>query len=72
MRELFAAVGLKVLTLKRTRIGGYRLPKELGLGQFMPLKDTDIRRTLDKGADAGTSVSGPVEQWSKTGRGFTP
>lgn len=33
MRELVAAAGLDVAALKRVRVGGYRLPRELGIGQ---------------------------------------
>lgn len=58
VRELFAAAGLTVTYLKRTRIGGFRLPRELGVGQAAALEPTELRRTLDRGADAGTSVSG--------------
>ena len=41
VRELVAAAGLDVAALKRVRVGGYRLPRELGIGQarhccFMP------------------------------------
>ena len=50
--------GLTVAYLKRTRIGGFRLPRELGLGQTQALDSAEVRRTLDRGADAGTSVSG--------------
>lgn len=33
VRELVAAAGLDVAALKRVRVGGYRLPRELGIGQ---------------------------------------
>lgn len=58
VRELFGAVGLNVKFLKRVRVGGYRMPKGLGLGEMVPLQTKDLNRTLDRGADAGTSVSG--------------
>lgn len=49
VRTLIGAVGLTVLGLKRVRIGGFRLPRTLGFGQFVPLKPNDIRRVLDRG-----------------------
>lgn len=58
VRELFGSVGLNVKFLKRVRVGGYRMPKGLGLGEMVVLQTKDLRRTLDRGADAGTSVSG--------------
>ena len=33
MRELAAKAGLEVAVLKRVRVGGYRLPRDLGYGQ---------------------------------------
>ena len=33
MRELVAKAGLEVAVLKRVRVGGYRLPRDLGYGQ---------------------------------------
>ena len=33
VRELVAAAGLDVVALKRVRVGGYRLPRELGIGR---------------------------------------
>ena len=38
MRELVAAAGLDVAALKRVRVGGYRLPRELGIGQARALR----------------------------------
>lgn len=49
VRTLIGAVGLTVIGLKRVRIGGFRLPRSLGFGQFVPLKPNDIRRVLDRG-----------------------
>ena len=36
----------------QVRIGGYRLPADLGIGQFRELKVHEVRRVLDKGAQA--------------------
>ena len=36
----------------QVRIGGYRLPTDLGIGQFRELKVHEVRRVLDKGAQA--------------------
>ncbi|KAL0042624.1 hypothetical protein WJX79_005702 [Trebouxia sp. C0005] len=52
VRQLVSSVGLEVTYLKRVRIGGYRLPTDLGIGQFRELKVHEVRRVLDKGAQA--------------------
>ena len=52
VRELIANVGLEVTFLKRVRIGGFRLPKDLSLGGMRPLKPNEIRRVLDRGAES--------------------
>lgn len=36
----------------QVRIGGYRLPKDLGIGQFRELKPHEVRRVTDKAAQA--------------------
>ena len=36
--------------LVQVRVGGYRLPKDLGIGQFRELKSHEVRRVTDKGA----------------------
>lgn len=59
VRTLVAAAGLEVVTLKRVRIGGYRLPRELGLGQIVSLKPHEVRRILDKGAQANNAAINP-------------
>ena len=36
----------------QVRVGGYRLPKDLGIGQFRELKPHEVRRVTDKAAQA--------------------
>ncbi len=50
VRQLLGNVGLEVAFLKRVRIGGFTLPKDLSLGAFRPLKPNEVRRVLDRGA----------------------
>lgn len=38
MREIFSAAGLEVKSLKRVRIGAYRMPRDLRVGEFRYLK----------------------------------
>lgn len=52
VRTLLANVGLEVTFLKRVRVGGFRLPKDLSLGGTRPLKPNEVRRVLDKGAQS--------------------
>ena len=59
VRTLVANAGLEVQALKRVRIGGYRLPRELGLGQHVQLKPHELRRIADKGAAANNPVINP-------------
>ena len=40
----------------QVRVGGYRLPKDLGIGQFAELKPHEIRRVTDKGAQSNPSL----------------
>lgn len=40
MRELVANAGLEVAVLKRVRVGGYRLPRDLGYGQVRDVPPT--------------------------------
>lgn len=44
VRLLVASADLEVLSLKRVRIGGYRIPRTLGFGQFVPLTATALKR----------------------------
>ncbi|GLT64238.1 hypothetical protein SLA2020_367440 [Shorea laevis] len=43
VRELVKSAGLKIHSLKRVRIGGYRLPSDLGLGKHVELKQSDLK-----------------------------
>ena len=51
MRNLVEHAGLDVRTLRRVRIGGYRLPRGLAFGQYVELAPNEVRRVLDRGAD---------------------
>ncbi|GFH07162.1 S4 RNA-binding domain-containing protein [Haematococcus lacustris] len=51
VRLLVAAAGLEVLALKRVRIGGYRMPRSLRLGECMLLKPADIKKATDPKAE---------------------
>lgn len=51
MRNLVEHAGLEVKTLRRVRIGGYRLPRDLAFGSFVELRPNEVRRVLDLGAD---------------------
>lgn len=42
---------MEVRTLRRVRIGGYRLPGDLPFGAFVELRPNEVRRVLDVGAD---------------------
>ncbi|OVA18002.1 RNA-binding S4 domain [Macleaya cordata] len=43
VRELVKNAGLEIHSLKRMRIGGYRLPSDLGLGKHVELKQGDLK-----------------------------
>ncbi|CAK7325417.1 unnamed protein product [Dovyalis caffra] len=43
VRELVKNAGLEIHSLKRIRIGGFRLPSDLGLGKHVELKQTDLK-----------------------------
>ncbi|KAK9158586.1 hypothetical protein Scep_005160 [Stephania cephalantha] len=43
VRELVKNAGLKLHSLKRTRIGGYRLPSDLGFGKHVELKNKELK-----------------------------
>ncbi|KAG7032979.1 putative ribosomal large subunit pseudouridine synthase SVR1, chloroplastic [Cucurbita argyrosperma subsp. argyrosperma] len=43
VRELVKAAGLEIYSLKRVRIGGFRLPSDLGLGSYIELKQSDLK-----------------------------
>jgi len=50
--DLQISKGQLVYVYLQVRIGGYRLPTDLGIGQFRELKVHEVRRVLDKGAQA--------------------
>lgn len=43
VRELVKNAGLELYSLKRLRIGGFRLPSDLGLGKYVELKPSNLR-----------------------------
>lgn len=46
VRELIKNAGLQVHSLKRVKIGGFRLPTNLGLGKYMELREADLKLLL--------------------------
>ncbi|KAL3132009.1 hypothetical protein ABBQ32_008629 [Trebouxia sp. C0010 RCD-2024] len=52
VRQLVSHVGLEVVYLKRVRVGGYCIPKDLGIGQFVELKPHEVRRVTNMGAQS--------------------
>lgn len=56
VRHLVENAGLEVHALKRVRIGGYRLPRTLGLGKHLLLSESDLKKIqptiLQKKTDA--------------------
>lgn len=51
VRRLIENAGLDVVSLRRVRIGGFRLPRYLKFGEFVELKPHEVRRVLNVGAD---------------------
>jgi len=49
VRRLFASAGLDVTALKRTRVGGYRLPRDLAPGKARRLRPHEVRRVTNLG-----------------------
>ncbi|CAK8573116.1 unnamed protein product [Lathyrus sativus] len=43
VRELVKNAGLEIHSLKRIRIGGFRLPPDLGLGKYIELNPTNLK-----------------------------
>lgn len=43
VRELVKSAGLEIHSLKRVRIGGFRLPPDLGLGKYIELNPTNLK-----------------------------
>jgi len=56
VRKLVAAAGADVVALKRVRVGGYRLPGDLGIGGVRELKPYEAARVTDKGLQSNSSV----------------
>lgn len=52
-----AHADLDVSFLKRVRIGGYKMPHDLGFSKYVTLKPHEIRRVLDKGAQNNPTVA---------------
>lgn len=50
VRRLVGLANVEVKSLKRVRIGGYRLPRDLELGKWRELRENDIKRISNKGA----------------------
>ena len=50
VRSLSENAGLEVESLKRVRIGGYRIPNDLGIGEFRELRPHNIKKVSDRGA----------------------
>lgn len=51
VRRLVEAAGMEVKQLRRVRMGGYRLPRNLSFGEFIELKPHEVRRVTNIGAD---------------------
>ena len=51
VRNVCEAAGLEVKVLRRIRIGGFRIPRDLGFGRYVELKPHEVRRVLNVGAD---------------------
>jgi pseudouridine synthase len=51
VRRLVEAAGMEVKQLRRVRMGGYRLPRNLSFGEFVELKPHEVRRVTNVGAD---------------------
>ncbi|XP_073112439.1 putative ribosomal large subunit pseudouridine synthase SVR1, chloroplastic isoform X2 [Elaeis guineensis] len=43
VRELIKNAGLQLHSLKRVRVGGFKLPSDLGLGKYVELEQPDIK-----------------------------
>lgn len=51
VRNIVAEAGLEVKVLRRIRVGGYRIPRDLAFGKFVELRPHEVRRVLNVGAD---------------------
>lgn len=56
VRRLVAAAGADVVALKRVRVGGFRLPGDLGIGGIRELKPYEAARVTDKGLQSNVSA----------------
>jgi len=54
VRNIVEAAKMDVKVLRRIRVGGYRLPRDLSFGQYVQLRPHEIRRVLNVGADRST------------------
>jgi pseudouridine synthase len=51
VRNIVEEAGMDVKVLRRIRVGGYRIPRDLAFGRFVELKPHEVRRILNVGAD---------------------
>lgn len=51
VRTLVAHAGMEVRVLRRVRVGGYRLPRDMAFGEFKELRPHEVRRVVNAGAD---------------------
>ena len=51
VRNIVEAAGMEVKVLRRIRVGGYRIPRDLAFGRYVELKPHEVRRILNVGAD---------------------
>lgn len=51
VRKLCEAASMEVRVLRRVRIGGYRIPRDLPFGEFKELRPHEVRRITNVGAD---------------------
>ena len=57
VRILAENAGLDITGLKRVRVGGYKLPNDLGIGEFREMKVASMKRVTDKGAESNPSAN---------------
>lgn len=51
VRNIVEQAGLDVKVLRRIRVGGYRIPRDLAFGKYVELRPHEVRRILNVGAD---------------------
>lgn len=51
VRVLMENAGMTVNGLKRVRIGGFRLPRDLSIGEFRELKPYVAKRVIDRSVE---------------------